>query len=84
MAKVWIILEGDGYENRIVGVCSSKKKADLTLSSMHKYLGRQYSDLSIEEQEVDKIFLEAINDLEQMHDFYKKANELLEKMKNES
>lgn len=84
MMRVWIIFEGDGYENRIVGVCSSKEKADLVMSSMVTLSESISGDLFVEEYEVDKIFLEAINKLEHELDFYKKANELLGKMKNES
>lgn len=82
MEKVWIILESDGYENRIVGACSSKEKAYLTVAAM-KHIGH-YTDLLVEEHELDRIFSDATTELTHILKDYEKANELLEKMRKES
>ena len=80
MENVWIIVSEDTYETaRIVGVCSSKKKAETAIAAMN-HIGH-CGVLSIEEGKVDSVCTYMALELEQEIEEYEEAKRLLEKLK---
>ena len=79
MEKVWIILDGDGYEDTILGVCSSKKKAEVLVKALEHI--EPWSSLHMMEKDVDRIVLNTMEDLEAELVSCKSAKSLLEELK---
>ena len=78
--SVWIIVSEDTYETaRIVGVCSSKKKAEAVIAAMN-HIGH-WGVLSIEERNLDSVCRDVTLEMEQEIEEYEEAKRLLEKLK---
>lgn len=81
MSKVYLIRESDdGYDNRIIGACSTEEKAKAVLAVYEKMNGTMDS-YSIVEEEVDSILDNCVSQLEEIIEEYLGYESLLDRCK---
>lgn len=82
MSKVYIIQGFDSCDSiRILGVCSSEKKADLVMRSFERK-GVFMGGVLYQGFEVDQVIEEIVKDLQNEVKNYTEAKELLEEFNN--